>query len=143
LPSPGRDRPEPGFGIRDSKLAIRIRLLNAESRTLNPESRIPHPVSFVFNVRVIPRSSKPGIAGTRDDALLVRLKSPPVEGAANAELIEAIAKSFGVARRDVTIVAGDHARLKRVAIARIDEARAKVIFQSLGIDPHVLSKRIR
>jgi uncharacterized protein (TIGR00251 family) len=136
LPSPGRDRPEPGFGIRDSKLAIRIRLLNAESR-------IPDPVSFIFTVRVIPRSSKPGIAGTRDDALLVRLKSPPVEGAANSELIDVIAKSFGVARRDITIVAGDRARLKRVAIARIDEARAKVIFQSLGIDPDVLSKRIR
>ena len=40
-----------------------------------------------LTVRVIPRASKPGIAGTRDGALLVRLQSPPVEGAANAELM--------------------------------------------------------
>lgn len=71
----------------------------------------------VIEVRVIPRASKPGIAGTRDGALLVRLKAPPVEGAANAELIELMAKTAGVPRRSVSIVAGDRTRTKRVAIA--------------------------
>src|SRR5881394_1628438 len=56
-----------------------------------------------LTVRVIPRSSKPGIAGIRDGALLVRLQSPPVEGAANDELIQVMAETFGGARRDVEI----------------------------------------
>jgi uncharacterized protein (TIGR00251 family) len=70
----------------------------------------------MVNVRVIPRAAKPGIAGTRDGALLVRLTAPPVEGAANAELIEVIADAAGVPRRSVSIVAGERARTKRVAI---------------------------
>jgi uncharacterized protein (TIGR00251 family) len=75
-------------------------------------------------VRVIPRASKPGIAGMRDGALLVRLTSPPVEGAANSELIEVLAKALGVPKRAVNIVAGDRARLKRV---RVDGVTADAI----------------
>jgi uncharacterized protein (TIGR00251 family) len=96
-----------------------------------------------FNVRVIPRASKPGIAGTRDGALLVRLQSPPVEGAANSELIEVIAGAFGVPKRDVAIVSGERARLKRVAIAGLDDRRAAAALQSLGVDPGGLSDRTR
>ena len=76
---------------------------------------------------MIPRASKPGVAGTRNGAVLVRLKSPPVEGAANAELIEILAKVFRVPRRAVTIVSGERGRNKHVAIAGItrqDAARA-------------------
>ena len=81
----------------------------------------------VIEVRVIPRASRPGIAGSRNGALLVRLKAPPVEGAANAELIQLMAKTAGVPRRSVSIVSGDRGRTKRVAIAGIstqDAARA-------------------
>lgn len=74
---------------------------------------------IIVAVRVIPRAAKPGIAGTRDGALLVRLTAPPVEGAANAELIEVIAEAAGVPRRRVSIVAGDRSRSKRVAVAGI------------------------
>jgi len=84
-------------------------------------------------VRVIPRASKPGVAGTRDGALLVRLQSPPVEGAANEELVGVIAKIFGVARRDVSIVSGEHAKLKRVALP-VDAATADATLRSLGIN---------
>jgi len=88
-----------------------------------------------LTVRVVPRSSKPGIAGTRDGALLVRLQSPPVEGAANAELIEVIAAAFGVPKRDVTIVSGEHSRLKGIKIASIDRRIVNATLQSLGLDP--------
>jgi uncharacterized protein (TIGR00251 family) len=85
-------------------------------------------------VRVIPRASKPGVAGTRDGALLVRLQSPPVEGAANEELAGVMAKIFGVARRDVSIVSGEHSKLKRVALP-VDPATADATLRSLGINP--------
>ena len=78
----------------------------------------------VITVRVIPRASRAGLAGTRGDALLVRLQSAPVEGAANDELVEVLAKALQVPRRAVTIVAGDRSRQKRVSVAGIDAATA-------------------
>jgi len=92
-----------------------------------------------LTIRVTPRASKPGIAGTRGGALLVRLQSPPVEGAANEELIQVIAKTFGVAKRDVAIVSGEHSRLKRVAIATLDRHHIDDTLRLLGIDPQHLS----
>ena len=75
------------------------------------------PDGVIVTVRVIPRAAKPGLAGTRDGAVLVRLASPPVDGAANAELIEVIARAFDVPRRAVDIVAGERSRTKSVRIA--------------------------
>ena len=47
---------------------------------------------------------------------------PPVEGAANEELIAFVAKALGVARRDVTIVGGAQSRQKRLRIDGLDAA---------------------
>ena len=73
----------------------------------------------IINIRVIPRSSRPGVAGTRDNALLVRLRAPPLEGAANNELVEVLARAFAVPRRTIAIVAGERSRAKRVAVMGI------------------------
>ncbi len=48
---------------------------------------------------------------------LARLKSPPVDGKANAELIALIAQRFGCRKRAVTIKSGASARLKLIRIA--------------------------
>lgn len=80
---------------------------------------IPSASGVTCLVRVTPRASRSAIAGTRDDALLVRLAAPPVDGAANAALVELLATVFDVPRRNVTIVSGHGGRLKRVAIAGI------------------------
>src|SRR5262249_17853759 len=61
----------------------------------------PTPGGIILDIRVIPRSNKSGVAGMRGDALLVRLHAPPVEGAANAELIRVIAATLGIAPRSV------------------------------------------
>jgi len=89
----------------------------------------------------VPRASNPGIAGTRDGALLVRLQSPPVEGAANAELVEVIAKAFAVAKRDVTVVSGEHSKLKRVVIATLERDHIEAALRSFGIDPTEVALR--
>ena len=82
------------------------------------------PEGVAIVVRVIPRAGRSGLAGTRGDAFLVRLQSPPVEGAANEELIEVLARALQVPKRAVTIVAGDRSRLKRVQVTGIDAATA-------------------
>ena len=67
-------------------------------------------------VRVTPRSSKEAIAAAPDH-FLVRLRAPPVEGAANDALVRFLAKEFALPRRDVTLLAGETARLKRIHLA--------------------------
>jgi uncharacterized protein (TIGR00251 family) len=74
----------------------------------------------LLNVRVIPRARRTGFAGSRDNALLVRLTAPPVDGAANAELIAVLSRALGISKRSVTIVAGERSRTKRVRLLGID-----------------------
>ena len=49
------------------------------------------PAGVSFRVRVVPRAGRTGVAGTRGDALLVRLAAAPVDGAANDALIAMLA----------------------------------------------------
>jgi len=79
------------------------------------------PQGLVFSVRVIPRAARAGIAGTRGNALLVRLTAPPVEGAANEQLVEVLAKVLDVPKHAVTIIAGERNRLKRVQVRGVTE----------------------
>ena len=58
-------------------------------------------------VRVTPRSSRDAITAASPDHFAARLTAPPVEGAANAALIALVARTFGVPRRNVTLVAGE------------------------------------
>lgn len=74
-----------------------------------------------IDVRVIPRAGKSGVAGRRGDALLVRLNAAPVDGAANAELIDVISDVLDVPKRAVSIVSGARSRQKRVHIEGITD----------------------
>jgi uncharacterized protein (TIGR00251 family) len=79
----------------------------------------------IIDVRVIPRAKRSGLAGRRGDALLVRVQAPPLDGAANAELVEVMAGALGVPRRDVAVVSGERSRQKRVKVSGIDAATAE------------------
>ena len=72
---------------------------------------------IIFTVRVVPRASKSEIAGEHDGALKVRIASPPVDGAANAELIKLLAKTFGVSKNAVEIIGGQTSKTKQVKIS--------------------------
>jgi uncharacterized protein (TIGR00251 family) len=76
----------------------------------------PTPTGVELDVRVIPRSRTTEIAGTRDNALLVRVAAPPVEGAANDALVELLARLCRVPRRTVRLISGASNRHKRIAI---------------------------
>lgn len=70
----------------------------------------------VITVKVTPRAAKSEIAGAEDEWLRARVKAPPVDGKANAALIELLADLCRVPKRDVSVIAGCAARLKRVHI---------------------------
>ena len=80
---------------------------------------------LIFRVRVVPRASRSEIVGEHNGALRVRLAAPPVDGAANEELIHVLAKSFKVSRSAVTIVSGHTGRLKQVSIDGVSESALK------------------
>ena len=80
-----------------------------------------------LDIRVIPRAHKTELAGERDGALLVRLAAPPVEGAANAALIDFLASTLNLPRRSIRIVGGEHSRRKRVAIAGMTPEQVRAI----------------
>lgn len=73
---------------------------------------------LTLRLRIQPRASRDEIVGPHGDALKVRITAPPVEGKANAHLLKLLAKAFGVARSDVTLLSGETGREKRVRIHR-------------------------
>ncbi len=71
---------------------------------------------LVINIKVEPRSSHSGIAGPYGEGLKVKLTSPPVEGRANEELIEILAKEFKISKKDVEIISGKKSKNKIVRL---------------------------
>lgn len=88
------------------------------------------PDGILIDIRVVTRSARSGVAGTREGTVLVRLNAAPVEGAANAELLEVIADRLGVPRRAVTLVSGDRSRRKRVRVSGVAETDARLKLSS-------------
>ena len=70
----------------------------------------------VINVRAAPRSSRAGIDGTLGDALKVRIRSAPVDGKANKELIEVLADAFGLQKSAIEFKGGETSKTKRLLL---------------------------
>jgi len=83
-------------------------------------------------VRVTPRAARDAFSAGTEEHFAARLAAPPVEGAANAALVPLIAKVFGVPRRAVTLIAGDTARLKRLAVVGDPDALAEIAASLYG-----------
>ena len=78
-------------------------------------------MSAILPVRVTPRSARPGIGAWRAGAdgreeLEVRVAAAPADGAANEAVLRLLAKSLGVSRSDLAIIAGETSRHKRIAV---------------------------
>ena len=74
-----------------------------------------------LTVRLTPKGGRDAIDGIEQLAngecvLKARVRAPPSEGEANAALVKLIAKTLRVPPRDVHLVAGLSARVKRVKI---------------------------
>ena len=80
--------------------------------------------SFVITVRAKPRSSVSALEPEAPGTWVARLRSSPVDGKANAELIALVAKHFGCARSGVSVVSGTTARLKLVRISGTSTVQA-------------------
>jgi uncharacterized protein (TIGR00251 family) len=78
-----------------------------------------------FQIRVVPRASRTEICGELEGALKVRVASPPVDGAANADLVKLFAKKLGVAKSAVEIVSGGTSKTKQLRISGVTAAELR------------------
>jgi len=69
-----------------------------------------------ITVRVKPGSRRGPLVEDGPDGLLVHVRERAADGAANAGVVRALADHFGVAPRDVEILRGHTARVKRVEV---------------------------
>jgi len=89
------------------------------------------PEGVVLNVRAQPRSSRAGLDGVVGDALKVRIRSAPVDGKANKELVETLADAFGLPKSRVVIKGGETSKTKRVLLAGLTAAAVRAV--GLGV----------
>ncbi len=69
--------------------------------------------SLFLQIRVQPRASKDELGGVHNGRLKVRLTAPPIEGKANAKLVQYLAELFRVPKSNVTLIAGERGREKK------------------------------
>ena len=85
---------------------------------------------LLLEVRVQPRASRTEFAGLMGDRLRIRLNAPPVDGRANAALVEFVAGECGLARSRVTLERGQTGRDKRLrlhGVAAIPDALQRAL----------------
>ena len=71
---------------------------------------------IIIEVKVDPRSSRNEIVGVVDKTFRIKLTAPPVEGAANEQLIKLLAERFDIRKSDVIIMKGESSRHKLVKL---------------------------
>lgn len=85
---------------------------------------------LLLDVRVQPRASRTEFAGLMGNRLRIRLNAPPVDGRANAALVEFVAAECGLARARVTLERGQTGRDKRLrlhGVAAIPDALQRAL----------------
>jgi len=77
-----------------------------------------------FKVFIQPRSSKNMIVGLYGDALKIKLKAPPVDGAANKMCIQYLAKCLKVPKSSLEIISGHTSRSKMILLHAANQSAA-------------------
>jgi uncharacterized protein (TIGR00251 family) len=84
---------------------------------MNPVEPVSGGVRLALHVQ--PRASRTELAGMHGGALKLRLAAPPVDGAANLELLRFLAELLGVPRSRLVLRSGAAARRKQVLVQGI------------------------
>ena len=72
---------------------------------------------LVLEIQVQPRSSKSCIVGLFDGRLKIKIKSPPVDNAANNECLKLLAKQLGLPKSRLVLISGQTGRRKKVLVS--------------------------
>ena len=86
---------------------------------------------LILTVRVSPNARRSGFDGLFNNALRVALQAPPVDGKANAALIEFLSDFFDLRKSAITLLSGETSRMKRVSLSFPTEAAVQKATQKL------------
>ena len=86
-----------------------------------------HDGSITFDVLVQPRASRAKLGPVHDGRLKIAVTAPPVDGEANAAVIEVLAKALGVARSAVSVIAGTSSRRKTVRVDGVPRSSVEAL----------------
>jgi len=84
----------------------------------------------VFSVKVVPRASRSEVVGEQEGRLKIRIAAPPVDGAANSEVVRLLAKVLDVPRSAVQILSGEASRTKRISVAGLNPDKLKMLAEA-------------
>ena len=76
-------------------------------------------MAITLEILVQPRASRAKIGPMHDGRLKIAVTAPPVDGEANAAVIELLARRLGIARGDIAVIAGAGSRRKTLRIANV------------------------
>ncbi|MGD0820132.1 MAG: DUF167 domain-containing protein [Desulfomonilia bacterium] len=93
--------------------------------------------SAIISCRVQPNSAREGTGEIKNDAVVIRLNAPAVEGKANDALIKFLSKRLGISKSKISIIRGGKSRNKLVAVEglRIEEIEHSLKNQSITLTP--------
>lgn len=75
---------------------------------------------LTLNIYVVPRSAKSEIVGIYNDYLKIKLKSPPVDNAANEELVRFLADKLKIPKSNIKIIKGHNQKKKIISVVGCD-----------------------
>ena len=81
----------------------------------------------VFDVLVQPRASRTKVGPIHDGRLKLAITAPPVDGEANAAVVELVAKQLGVAKSAVEVITGASSRRKTVRVIGVAIAAVEAL----------------
>lgn len=81
-----------------------------------------------FQVLAKPRAKKSRIVGEKGETIEVAIAAPPVDGAANDELIRFLARELNLPQRQVTLVRGEGAKIKLIEVVGRSEEEVRKRF---------------
>lgn len=81
---------------------------------------------------VQPRASRTRVVGEHDGLLKLQLAAPPVDGEANAALLEFLARRLAVPRRQLELTAGEASRRKRVVVRGMDARAVEAVISGVS-----------
>jgi hypothetical protein len=74
----------------------------------------------LIDILVQPRASRPKIGPVHGDRVKVAVTAPPVDGKANAAVIDAMARFLAIPRQQIEVVSGTGSRRKTVRVRGLD-----------------------
>jgi len=88
-------------------------------------------MAITVEILVQPRASRAKIGPVHDGRIKIAVTAPPVDGEANAAVVELLARRLGIARGDIAVIAGASSRRKTLRIANVTARQIEQLIEEL------------